>query len=545
VGRATSSHGGVARLVVNGKEGSGNRVRKETVARRGWGAGIAGAACLALLAAIALLATSAGGSNGGYTVRAIFDDAGNIISGEDVKIDGVKVGAVGSVTPTPQAKAAVVLNIENPGFQDFRADASCIVRPQALIGEKYVDCLPTQPRVEGTPLPPPLKKIPGGQEGAGQRLLPVQNTHSPVDVDLLGDINRLPERQRLTIIINELGAGLAGRGSDLNAVIRRADPALQELDRVLSILAGENHVLAQLAADSDRALAPFARVRQRVADFIVQSNTVAQATAAHRGALAQNLRDFPPFLEQLGPAMERLGRFADQTTPVFTDLKVAAPGINQAFTSLPAFSNSSTTFFKSLGQTAKVSGPAIVGTQPLLKRLQALGGAAKPFAGNLAQLLGSLRETGGLERLLDFIFLGAGAANGYDALGHFLRAEGVGTACLTYSLTPGAACNRKLANTGETTATKASVASGQSLIMARTLAVVKGATPAQAIAKYPGATPTVAELVGAAPAGSSTAGAGASTTRPVGGSTAGTTYYAPSAEGSEAGGMLLNYLLGN
>jgi ABC-type transporter Mla subunit MlaD len=34
-------------------------------------------------------------------VRAIFDDAGNIISGEDVKIDGVKVGTVGSVTPTP------------------------------------------------------------------------------------------------------------------------------------------------------------------------------------------------------------------------------------------------------------------------------------------------------------------------------------------------------------------------------------------------------------------------------------------------------------
>ena len=87
-------------------------------------------------------------------MRAIFDDAGNIIPGEDVKIDGVKVGNVGSVTPTPQAKAAVVLEISRTGFKDFRADASCTIRPQALIGEKYVDCLPTQPRVEGTPLPP-------------------------------------------------------------------------------------------------------------------------------------------------------------------------------------------------------------------------------------------------------------------------------------------------------------------------------------------------------------------------------------------------------
>src|SRR4029077_1868128 len=295
------------------------RVRTETVGWRRGAAGVVAVFCVAALAAVVLLPTAAGGSGGDYVVRAIFDDAGNIIPGENVKIDGVKVGTVGSVTATPQAKAAVILNITNPGFQDFRSDASCTVRPQALIGEKFVDCLPTQPRVAGTPLPPPLKKIGKGHEGAGQYLLPVENTSSPVDVDLLGDISRLPVRQRFTILINELGAGLAGRGSDLNVVIRRANPALQELDRVLAILAGENRVLAKLAVDSDRSLAPFAAVRNRVADFVVQSNTVAQASARQRGALEHNLIDFPPFLRQLGPAMERLGRFADETTPVFTD----------------------------------------------------------------------------------------------------------------------------------------------------------------------------------------------------------------------------------
>ncbi|HTA14366.1 MAG TPA: MlaD family protein, partial [Solirubrobacteraceae bacterium] len=117
--------------------------------RRGKAA-VVGAACVAALVAVVLLATSAGGSNGGYSVRAIFDDAGNLTVGEDVKIDGVKVGTVGSVEPTPHAKAAVVLDIKTPGFQDFRKDASCTIRPQALIGEKFVDCLPTQPRMEGT-----------------------------------------------------------------------------------------------------------------------------------------------------------------------------------------------------------------------------------------------------------------------------------------------------------------------------------------------------------------------------------------------------------
>jgi ABC-type transporter Mla subunit MlaD len=504
---------------------------------------IAGPLGVIALVAVVLLAVSAGGSNGSYTVRAIFDDAANIIPGENVKIDGVKVGTVGSVTPTPQAKAAVLLRIDNPGFKDFRSDASCTIRPQALIGEKFIDCLPTQPRVEGTALPPALRVIPHGQEGAGQRLLPVQNTHSPVDADLLNDINRLPERQRLTIILNELGAGLAGRGSDLHEVLLRADPALQELDKVLAILAGENKVLAQLAVDSDKALAPFAAVRQRVADYIVQSNTLAKATAAHRGALARNLQLFPPFLEQLGPAMERIGRFAEETTPVFANLGIAAPGINQAFTHLPAFSNSSATFFKNLGKTSKLSGPALVAAQPLLNRLQALGAAAKPFSGSFSELLTSLRNTGGLERLMDFIFLGAGAANGYDALGHFLRTEGVGSICLSYVPVPAGPCNQHLFGIGtpKNTATASSIdAKHVGVVMARTLAVLQGATPAQAYAKYPGpaSAPGETPVSGSAPSGSQTA-------QPVGGSTAGTTYYKPSAEGSEAGGLLLNYLLGN
>ncbi len=125
------------------------RKRAVGASRSGAAVAIAGGVCVVAVVAI-LLATSAGGSSGGYTVRAIFDDAGNLVTSENVKIDGVKVGAVGSVTPTPNGRAAVTLHIENPGFQDFRIDATCTIEPQALIGEKYVDCLPTQARAEGS-----------------------------------------------------------------------------------------------------------------------------------------------------------------------------------------------------------------------------------------------------------------------------------------------------------------------------------------------------------------------------------------------------------
>jgi phospholipid/cholesterol/gamma-HCH transport system substrate-binding protein len=515
--------------------------------RRGVTAVIAAALCVAVLVGVILLATAAGGSGGGYTVRAIFDDAANVIAGEDVKIDGVKVGSVGSVTPTPQGKAAVVLDISNTGFQNFRSDASCTIDPQALIGEKYVDCLPTQQRPEGAPLPPPLHRIPSGREGAGEWLLPVQNTSSPVGIDQLGDITRLPESQSLAIIINELGAGLDERGSDLNAVLHRSNPALREFEKVLGILASQNKLLGNLADESSRALGPITRDRKQFAEFFAQSNTVATATARQRGALSQDLADFPAFLRQLGPTLTRLDNFADQTTPVFEDLGVAATGINKTFENIAPFSKSSTQFFQTLGKASPGIGKGLTSAEPLLARLATLGVAIKPFARNFSELFTSLRSTGGIERLLDFIFLGANDANGYDSLGHFIRASGVGAICATYKVVTITECRANFVNLGSTAAqasaasssSAASNPSNMSVVEARLAALARGETAAQALAEYPGSTTTPST-----PAKPTSGAASSAVAQPVGGSSSGTTYYSPPSESSEADGLLLNYLLG-
>jgi phospholipid/cholesterol/gamma-HCH transport system substrate-binding protein len=493
-----------------------------------------------------LLATAAGGSSGGYTVRGIFDDAGNLVNSENVKIDGVKVGQVGAVTPTPDGKAAVILKIENPGFQDFRADASCTIEPQALIGEKYVNCLPTQARAEGAPLPPPLHKIPAGHEGAGDYLLPVTNTSSPVGVDLLSDIGHLSENQRLTIILNELGTGFAGRGSDLNAVLHRSNPALRELEKVVGILASENKVLGNLAEEGNKALVPLVRERKQFSEFFAQSSTVAAATARHNSELATNLHEFPAFLRVLRPYLKHLEAFAEQATPTFTDLGVAAPGINRTFQNIGPFSASTTQYFKSLGSTSKKIGDALVGTQPLLTRIESLGSAAKPFAKSFSELFSSLRSTGGVERLLDFIFMGAGSINGYDSLGHFARAVAVAKTCVGYKIAQFAECRANFSAETSTSSTSAQAANAKAsdttLAMARVEAMLKGATLSQAMAEYPGSE-------GSPSAASTGAGGGASlpsaVAQPVGGASAGTTYYTPPSESSEAGGLLLNYLLGN
>ena len=164
--------------------------------------------------------------------------------------------------------------------------------------------------------------------GEGQRLLPVENTSQTVDIDLIGNTMRAPERERLSLILNELGTGVAGRGRDLNEVIRRANPALRETDKVLEILAEQNTVLEQLAVNSDTVLAPLARDRARVAGAIRNSSDVARATAERREDLAADIETLPEFLDELEPTMVRLGSLADESTPVLRDLGANAPAIN-------------------------------------------------------------------------------------------------------------------------------------------------------------------------------------------------------------------------
>src|SRR3954462_5481927 len=184
-------------------------------------------------------------SGSGYQVVAIFDNAAYAVKGEEVRIAGVKVGKIDKLDVAYERKAAVTFSIDTAGFTPFHKDAHCTIRPQSLIGEKYVECTP------GSTKSPLLDTIPDGQPDAGKALLPLAQTSSPGDIDLIGNITRLPYRQRFAIIINEFGTALAGRGDDLNQAIHRANPALRETDKVLNILAGQNRVLSERALDAD------------------------------------------------------------------------------------------------------------------------------------------------------------------------------------------------------------------------------------------------------------------------------------------------------
>ena len=401
------------------------------------------------IAAVLVVSGASGGGADPYQIRAIFDDAAFAVQGEDVRIAGAPVGTISSLEVTDYSgrgssasckqtgtgcKAAVTFQINNSAFTPFHADATCAIRPQSLIGEKYVDCTP------GTAGAPPLERLDSGP-GAGSYLLPVTRTSSPVDTDLVQNIYREPVRQQLAIIINELGTGLAARGSDLNAVIHRANPALGYTDQVLQILARQNRQLAQLAHDSDTVLTPLARDREAIKQFVIQANTTSVASAARATDIARSFHLLPSFLRQLKPLMVDLAGLADQATPVLNSLSQAGPALAQQYEALVPFASVARQSLISLGAAAVKQQPALIATIPLAQRLLRLGNAGVPSFTSLDKLTSSLDKTGAIEQLMSLLFYGTTAANGFDSAGHYIRTEALVGGCTGYAKVTVAGCS--------------------------------------------------------------------------------------------------------
>jgi phospholipid/cholesterol/gamma-HCH transport system substrate-binding protein len=377
--------------------------------------------CVAIGAVVALAVQRlTGGGGGGYLVRAVFDNSSFVIPGEDVKVAGVKVGTIRSVQLTSDNKAALVLRIDDARFRPFRTDAHCEIGIESLLGEQFVQCTPTQPPTPGDARPQPLPAIASGPN-KGQHLLPVQNTTTPVGFDLLQDIQRLPQQQRLQLIISGLGAGLAGNGQELNAALLRADPALQQTDRVIAVLASQDRTLARLTDESARVLAPLSAQRAHIGGFIQHAGRVALATAQQGQALEQNLRDFPPFLRQLTPAAQRLTNLSEQFAPALQELQAQAPAINASVNGLGPLADTSIPALQALGRFAQRGETVFPRVNTLAKQLLRLGRPLVPLASDLAALATSFDNAGGIEDVMRFIYYYAGTVNGENAAGHYLR----------------------------------------------------------------------------------------------------------------------------
>jgi ABC-type transporter Mla subunit MlaD len=390
------------------------------------------AAALVVVAAVLVALGAGGGGARGYRVDAIFDNADFLVSGQDVKIAGAVVGQVTGVHLTRDRHARIEMLVED-GFAPFRSDATCTIRPQSLIGEKFVQCDP------GTPKGKPLTAA----HGEGAPTVPLAHNHSPVDLDLVFAALRLPYRQRLTLLVNELGTGLAGRPDDLNAAIRRANPAIEQANRVLAILDRDRHTLGRLIDASDTVIAQLARHRGEVTSFLDRADRVARAVADRRGDLGLAIHRLPPLLDQLEPSARDLAALSDEARPVARDLLAAAHPLQLLLSDFGPLTDAARPTLMKLDELSVTGRRALRATDPVAQKLLPVAQRLPEAARIGRELNENLQARGAVEGLQRFVYFATAATARFDRFSHILPSYQIGGTCQLYASAPVEGCSAR------------------------------------------------------------------------------------------------------
>jgi virulence factor Mce-like protein len=368
---------------------------------------LAAAAVIVVLVVVAMAFRSTPADE--YRVDVIFDTAKGIVPGQLVKIAGARVGKVDAVELVPGPRAKVGLRIARR-FEPFRSDARCQILPEGFISENYVEC---DPGSSVRPLATP-------QGGAGSPTVPVEQTAVPVSLQDVINVFSLPVDQRIRTMITTLGLGTAGRGGDLNAILRRANPALTEAGRALGILRDQRRELGDAVTQTDSVLERLAARRQDVGRFVSRAESVTAVTAAHQDDLQETIRRLPPLLTSADDGLRALRRAASSGVPVLRQVRGAAPALTDVTTSLPAFARFGLPAVRELGSAAARGRRAVRSARPVVSSLRRFAQSSGPTMANAARLFDSLAKQGGIEAVLRWTYQLATMSSGYDKVSHYV-----------------------------------------------------------------------------------------------------------------------------
>src|SRR3954447_15670214 len=98
------------------------------------------AAIAAVVAAVILVGFIVFGGGGGYTVKAYFQNANQLVKGNQVELDGTPIGSVKSMAITPNGQAVITLGIDSK-YSPLPEGVHATIRQasQSGIANRYVD----------------------------------------------------------------------------------------------------------------------------------------------------------------------------------------------------------------------------------------------------------------------------------------------------------------------------------------------------------------------------------------------------------------------
>jgi virulence factor Mce-like protein len=349
------------------RQGSGTRDRLKLELRRAARPGL-----LYLLLVIAGVATAADivsnltGTKAWVSYkqyRAAFSDVKGVIPGSTpLRIAGVDVGTV-TGAKLIAGRPVLTLSVESQYAPLYR-NARIRVRPVTPLEDMYVDITSRGTKRAG--------------QLTGNDILPSSDTGSPVEVGEVLDVFQPNTRAYLGDLLNQLAAGLGGRGgSELKASFVAIAPFLVNAERVSAALARRRDDLAGLVHNFGSISQELALRDTQLQGFVDHADAVLGELARTSGPFAATIRELPGTLGSIDSA--------------FSQLRAAEGALDPALRALGPVAGALPAGLTALGDFSRDAKPALVALRPGVTALRPLAETLRPTARSLSGAFSQLQ----------------------------------------------------------------------------------------------------------------------------------------------------------
>jgi len=303
-----------------------------------------------------------------YQFQAAFPEAVTLGKESDVRIGGVSVGKVKSLSLPPKGNYTEATIELAPKFAPIPSDTRAILRQKTLLGETYVEL------TGGTKNAPTLAD--GGQ-------LQRTQTQDSTQIDEIFAALDKPTRQAFRVWQQNAAIAIKGRGLDLSDAFGNLGPFASDATNIVRILSQQNKALKGLVKNTGTVFNAISARDGQLAGAIDNGNTTFRAIASRNQELAQAIQIFPTFNNETRLTLNRLAQFSQNTEPLVRSLEPVARNLTPTLESVRQLSPHLKRLFTDLGPLITASQKGLPALRKILTNLKPVLAALDPFLANL------------------------------------------------------------------------------------------------------------------------------------------------------------------
>ena len=350
-------------------------------------------------------------SNGGETTYKLrFQNAGQLVKGDEVQVGGRGVGSIKEIKLTNDNEAEITISMKE--FTPLHEGTVAVIRAASLSGiaNRYINL---------TLGPNSAPKIPNGGT------LRTERTTTPVDLDQLFNTLDPETRKGLQEVIQGSAEQYTGKGAQANESAKYFNPFISSTDQVVRELTSDNQALTDFIVNSSSLVTAIAERRDDLVSLVSNANATAGAIANENAALATDLELLPTTLRRGNTTFVNLRSTLDDLDVLVNESKPVAPKLAPFFRELRPLVVAAVPTIADLRKLVRTAGPNNDATD-LLRKAPTLQRIASPAFRNAITALQKSQP------VIEFIRpytpdftqwfrdFGVSTAN-YDANGHFAR----------------------------------------------------------------------------------------------------------------------------